>query len=215
LKERFLKEGLDAFEDHQMLELILYYGIPYRDTNKLAHNLIDRYGSISAVFEADYKEIADISGIGGSTAVLLKLIPEVTKRYTNDKWKEKPQLESSKKAGEFSKSLYIGKNYEIFYLICLDAQNRVNMAVPVLEGTINEAPVYPRLIVESALRHKANNVILSHNHPGGSIKASKADIEVTLKLKSVLNSISINVIDHIIVADQDYLSMAETGVLQF
>jgi DNA repair protein RadC len=215
LKQRFLKDGLTSFEGHQMLELLLYYGIPYKDTNKIAHSLINRFGSISGVFEAEYKDIIGINGIGDNTALLLKLIPEVTKMYAHDKWKDKPQLASTKKAGEYTKSLYIGKDYEVFYLICLDAQNRVNMAVPMFEGTINEAPVYPRLIVESALRHKANNVILSHNHPGGSVKASRADIEVTLKLKNVLNGISIKVIDHIIVAGQDYLSMAETGIVQF
>ena len=215
LRERFLKEGLNGFDDHQILELLLCYGVPYRDTNNTAHSLIDKYGSLSAVFEADYEEVMRMKGIGCNSAALLKLIPELSKRYMADKWRGKPQLGSSTKAGEYAVTLFIGLNYEVFYLICLDSQNRVNMAAPVFKGTINEAPVYPRVIVENALRYKACGVILSHNHPGGGTNASKADIEVTEKLKTVLNSISINVVDHIIVAGKEYLSMAENGVVRF
>ena len=215
LKERFLNESLDAFNSHQILELLLYYGVPYRDTNGVAHNLISKYGSLSAVFEANYEELMQMKDIGSNSAVLLKLIPELSKKYLADKWRDRPQLGSTTLAGEYAVTLFVGVSYEVFYLICLDAQHRVNMAVPVFEGTINEAPVYPRLIVENALRYKASSVILSHNHPGGSVNASKADIEATMKLKLALSSISVNVVDHIIVAGNDYVSLAEKGLIQF
>jgi len=110
-------------------------------------------------------------------------------------------------------SLLAGRIYEVFYVICLDSQNKVNHAALVHEGTINEAAVYPRLIVEAALRHKAVSVILAHNHPGGGMQPSKADIEVTLKIKEALKAISIGTVDHVIAAGDKYYSFAENNLL--
>lgn len=213
LKNRFLTEGLDSFEQHQILELLLFYVIPRRDTNPLAHQLIEKYGSLAAVLEADPKDLASITGIGNNTAVLLSIIPSLSRIYFKDKWGDKPVLNSSSKAGEYAVSLFAGRNYEVFYVICLDAQNRVNYAALVHEGTINVAPVYPRLIVETALRHQANSVILAHNHPGGSLKPSSADIEVTKRISTALGAIAIAVVDHIVVAGNGYVSFMEKGIL--
>lgn len=213
LKNRFLKEGLDSFEQHQVLEMLLFYSIPRKDTNELAHMLINRYGSLAGVLEADPRDIASISGLGLNSAVLLSLIPSLARLYFKDKWGTKPVLNSSSKAGEYAVSLLTGRQYEVFYVICLDSQNRVNYPALVHEGTINEAPVYPRLIVETALRHQAGSVILAHNHPGGSLQPSGADIEVTGKIATALNAISISVIDHIVVAGDRYVSFAEKGLI--
>ena len=214
LKMRFLKEGLDSFEPHQVLELLLFYSIPRKDTNELAHKLLERYGSLSGVFDADIKDIVKVPGIGENTAFLLNLIPHLARRYHNDKWGPKPELNSSTKAGNYAISLFAGRNYEAFFIICLDAQNRVNYSELVHEGTINEAPVYPRLLVEAAIRHKANSVILAHNHPGGTLTPSRADIEATKTICTALESISIKVIDHIIVCGDKYYSFAENGRLE-
>jgi len=214
LKMRFIEDGLDSFEPHQILELLLFYSIPRKDTNELAHSLLKKFGSLSGVFEADPKEIANTDGIGENTAVLLSLIPQLSRRYNGDKWREKPELNSSTKAGNYAVSLFDGRTYEAFYIICLDAQNRVNHSALVHEGTINEAPVYPRLLVEAALRHKANSVILAHNHPGGTLKPSRADIEATRTICTALESISIKVVDHIIVCGNQYYSFAENGKLE-
>ena len=213
LKMRFLKDGLDSFEPHQVLELLLFYSIPRKDTNELAHELLKKYGSLSGVFEADPKDLAQISGIGENTAYLLSLIPQLARRYSNDKWGDKPELNSSTKAGNFAVSLFGGRTYEVFYIICLDSQNRVNYSELVHEGTINEAPVYPRVLVEAAIRHKANSVILAHNHPGGTLNPSRADIEATRTICTALESISIKVVDHIIVCGEKYYSFAENGKL--
>ncbi|MDR1061232.1 MAG: DNA repair protein RadC, partial [Clostridiales bacterium] len=183
------------------------------DTNGLAHSLIEAFGSLSGVFEADCSDLRGAGRLGENAALLLKLIPQLTKRYMRDRWKDRPCIDNTAKAGDYARALYIGKNHEVFYLICLDSQNRVNRAVPVCSGTINEALVYPRLIIENALRHNANSVILSHNHPGGGMNASKADIDITKKLKASLEAISIKVVDHIIVAGDKYISFAEKGLL--
>jgi len=213
VKDRFISEGLDAFEDHQVLELLLFYCIPRRDTNELAHRMIDEFGSLAGLFEAEPKDIQKRCGVSENTAILVSLIPPVARRYFTAKWGEKPKLTSSSKAGEYAISLFAGRTYEAFQVICLDSQNRVNYAALVQEGTLTEAPVYPRLVVEAVLRHKANSVILAHNHPGGSMQPSRADIEVTGRISKALEAISVKVVDHIIVAGDKYFSFKENGLL--
>lgn len=213
VRARFLAEGLDAFEDHQVLELLLFFSIPLRDTNKLAHQLIGDFGSLANVLEADPRELCRRHGVKENTAVLLALVPQLARRYFKGKWGGKPELNSSSKAGEYVVSLFVGRCYEAFYVVCLDAQNRVNYAALLQEGTINEAAVYPRLVVEAALRHQANCVILTHNHPGGTLRPSDADIQVTKKIAAALNTIAVHVADHIIVAGEGYYSFAEHGLI--
>ena len=213
VKTRYLTEGLDAFEDHQVLEMLLFYCISIKDTNELAHKMIQEFGTLAGLFEADPKDICKMCGVSENTAILTTLIPSLARRYFKAKWGEKPILNSSSKAGEYAVSIFTGRTYEAFFVICLNAQNRVNYAALVHEGTINEAPVYPRLIVETALRHQANSLILAHNHPGGTLQPSKADIEVTKRIITALEAISISVMDHIIVAGDKYMSFAEKGLL--
>ena len=213
MKSRYLSEGLDAFEDHQVLELLLFYCIPMKDTNELAHKMICEFGSLAGLFEADPKDICKRCEVSENTAILVSLIPSLARRYFKGKWGDKPVLNSSTKAGEYAMSLFAGRIYENFFVICLDSQNRVNYSALVHEGTINEAAVYPRLIVETALRHQANSIILAHNHPGGSLEPSSADIDVTKKIVNAIEAISIKVMDHIIVAGEKYYSFAEKGLI--
>ena len=213
VKARYLSEGLDAFEDHQVLEMLLFFCIPMKDTNELAHKMLQEFGSLPGLFEADPKDICKRCGVSENTSILLSIIPSLARRYFKGKWGDKPVLNSTSKAGEYAVSLFTGRTYEAFFVICLDAQNRVNYAALAHEGTINEAPVYPRLIVEAALRHQANSVILAHNHPGGSMQPSNADIEVTKKIVTAIEAISIKVMDHIIVAGDNYYSFAEKGLM--
>jgi len=213
VKDRYLSEGLDSFSDHQVLELLLFYCIPMKDTNELAHKMINEFGSLAGLFEAHPHDISRRCGVSANTAIMVSLIPALSRRYFRSRWGDKPALNSSSKAGNYVISLFAGRTYEAFCLICLDAQNRVIHADLVHEGTINEAPVYPRMIVEAALRHQANSVILAHNHPGGGLQPSKSDIDVTAKIKAALDQISIAVNDHIIVAGDKYFSFAEKGLL--
>ncbi len=213
VKSRYLSEGLDAFEDHQILEMLLFFCIPMKDTNEIAHKMMIEFGSLAGLFEADPKDICKRCGVSENTAILVSLIPSLSRRYFRGKWGDKPVLDSSTKAGEYLISLFTGRTYENFFVICLDSQNRVNYAALVHEGTINEAPVYPRLIVETALRHQANSIILAHNHPGGNLQPSSADIEVTRKIVTAIEAISIKVMDHIIVAGEKYYSFAEKDLI--
>lgn len=213
VKTRYMSEGLDAFEDHQVLEMLLFFCIPMKDTNELAHKMILEFGSLAGLFEADAKDVCKRCGVSENTAILVSLIPSLSRRYIKGKWGDKPVLNSSSKAGEYAVSLFTGRTYEVFYVICLDSQNRVNYAALVHEGTLNEVSVYPRLVVEMVLRHQANSVILAHNHPGGSLNPSNDDIELTKKIKAALEPISVKVVDHIIVAGDKYMSFKERSLI--
>jgi len=191
----------------------LFFSIPRKDTNVIAHQLLKKFGSLTGVFDADPKDLAKTSGIGENSSILLSLIPSLTRRYALDRWGKRPVLDGTAKAGEYVLSLFAGRTYEAFYIICLDSQLGVIFPALLNEGTINQAPVYPRVIVETALRHKAHSVILAHNHPGGSTKPSQQDIEVTKRVKRALESIEISVLDHIIAAGTQYVSLAEKGLV--
>ena len=197
LKDKYLKNGLDNFEDHEILELLLFYAIPRRDTNEIAHLLLDTFGSLSGVFNASVEELKKVSGIADNSALLLNIVPSLSRMYLKDRWKKKIAVSSTDVAGEYCKSLFVGMEYESFYVINITAKNEVIAADEVHKGTINEVSIYPRLIVEDVLKNKGHSVILSHNHPGGSMKPSKADIAATVKIKSALDAIGVQVKDHI------------------
>ncbi len=213
LKQRFVQEGLSSFEQHQVLELLLFYSIPRKDTNEIAHKLIDEFGSISNVFDAPTSDLTTIEGISENSATLLSLISQLSQYYLNKKHGDKVVLDSSIKACDYVKNLFLTKKYEVFFIICLDNQNRVNIAKPLFEGTTNETAVYPRIVIEKALRYTASNVIIAHNHPGGSLNPSSADMQTTQTIKNALNCIQVKLVDHIIVADEKTVSFAEKGWL--
>jgi DNA repair protein RadC len=214
LRARFLEDGLDGFEDHQVLELLLFYAVPRTDTNPIAHRLMQRFGTLSAVLEADPKDIASVEGMGDKVAAFLSLIPQVTRRYFHDRVnRDKPPLTSSEAVTEYLVPLMAGRPEEVFYVLCLDSRCRVLYPALIGEGTVKEAHVHPRHVVEEALRHRAASVILAHNHPGGTAKPSNADHQLTALLVQALGAIGIPVLDHIIVAGEQAYSFVREGVL--
>jgi DNA repair protein RadC len=208
LISRFLNEGLQGFDDHQVLELLLFFAIPRKDTNETAHQLIQSFGSISNIFEAEVEELEKINGIGRNAAVLIKLVLETSRRYRMDVFKAKHLIKTMDDAGNYATELFLGEKVEKVYLICLDISSKVINTVCVSEGTIDETPFYPRKIVAAALKHNAAKVILTHNHPGGNPKPSMKDIQATAKVLDLLSKIDIDLMDHIIVGKESFLSMA-------
>lgn len=205
-KDRYLKEGLESFGDHEVLELLLYYCIPRKDTNEVAYRLLERFGSLNAVFDADPADLQVVEGIGEHSAVLISMIPRIARRCELAAIGDRPQLDSTAKAGAYAMALLKGVPVERFYLICLDSQCRVTHAVLLQEGTINQAAVYPRMVAETALRHRANSLIIAHNHPGGALKPSNSDIRVTRAVMDAVKPLGIDVLDHIIVSNIGYFS---------
>ena len=204
LRERYIKEGIDNFEAHQILELMLFYAIPRKDTNELAHRLLNRFGSLTAVFEAPVKELMQVEGIGNGAAIFLNMISQIKRKYDLDKLNEKVYLNSTSDAGEYAVKLFCGRLYECFYVINLNSQNKVINAQKICEGTINEVVVYPASVVKSALQNNATKVIIAHNHPGGKLSPSLDDLNVTRVLKDALAVVDIKLAEHIIVADDKY-----------
>ena len=213
LRERFLQEGFDGWQQHQILELLLCYALPRKDVNDLAHTLIRRFGSLAGVFEAFAQELMQVDGISENTAVLLTMIPALSKKYSQSRWGNKPKLNSAQISAEFASTFFIGKVYEAFFVFCLDSQCNLIHAVKISEGTLDESPVYIRNVVEIALRHKAHSVIIAHNHPGGSVKPSLSDIRSTKLLYDALKLVGISLHDHIIVSGDNTYNFSRNGLL--
>lgn len=214
LRARLLAEGLEAFDDHQVLELILFYAVPRVDTNPIAHRLMDRYGSLAAVLEADPRDLQSVDGVGAQAAVFLALLPQLTRRYLADRSRhDRPSLRSTEAAAAYLMPLMAGRAEEVFFVLCLDSQLRVLFPALVSEGTVKDALVHPRHVVEAAIRHRAAAVVLAHNHPGGTAKPSNHDHRLTRQLVDALGAIGIPVHDHVIVAGELTYSFAREGVL--
>ncbi len=213
MKELCLAEGLDSFPPHQVLELLLFYAVPYRDTNELAHRLLARFGSFAGVLNADYQDLLEVPGVGANTASLLTLMPEFFRRYQTDPGQGPIRLSDRERLLDYIKGLFIGYGHECFYLICLDTQNRVNQAALINEGTLDQVTIYPRIVVEAALRHKAKSVVLAHNHPGGAMRPTASDVQLTQHIAAVLTEIGITVLDHLIINGANYFSFHEKGLL--
>ena len=212
LIQRFLEEDLDNFEPHNVLELLLFYAIPRKDTNELAHVLMDTFGSLKGVFDAPYEELIKVTGIGPNTAALLKLVPSLTRTYYSSDARS-VILDTSEKSGEYFLPYYIGQTEEVVRLACLDAGGKVISNQILHRGSANAAEVNIRKIVNIALRDSAMGVIMAHNHPGGLPLPSEEDVATTKSIREALMPMGILLMDHIIVAGQDYVSMARSGII--
>ena len=212
LIQRFLEEDLDNFEPHNVLELLLFYAIPRKDTNELAHVLMDTFGSLKGVFDAPYEELIKVAGIGPNTAALLKFVPSLTRTYYSSDARS-ISLDTSEKSGEYFLPYYIGQTEEVVRLACLDAGGKVISNQILHRGSANAAEVNIRKIVNIALRNNAMGVILAHNHPGGLPLPSEEDVATTKSIREALMPMGILLMDHIIVAGQDYVSMARSGII--
>lgn len=215
LKKKFLNDE-KSLAEHELLELLLFYAIPRKDTNEKAIKMIRTFGTFSGLFDADPKQIATDCNVSLNVALLISLVSKISKENENkkkEKDKDKKKLNTPQHAGAHAIELLRDAKYEQFYLICLNSQKWVNHSALVQEGTINEVAVYTRIIVELALRHKAHSVILSHNHPGGSLTPSNEDINITRAIEAALETINIAVNDHIIVAGNQYVSLKEQNYI--
>jgi DNA repair protein RadC len=211
MKERFLKEGLDHFSDYQVLELLLFYAVPRKDTNPLAHALMDHFGTLSQVLEAPVEELEKVGGIGPNAAVLLKLVTEMGRYYLVNRSNRFTTLETITECGEYLKPFFFGRRNETVFLLCLDAKCKVLACREVGEGSVNSANVPIRRIVEMALGANATSVVLAHNHPSGLAVPSNEDVITTHRVAAALSTVDIRLVDHIIVADDDFVSLVHTG----
>ncbi len=213
LRERFLRDGMDSLEDHTVLELLLCYAIPRKDVNDLAHRLLQRFGSLSAVLDADQAALEQVPGLGANAAALLRIIPAMSRRYLIDRAGKgkKPSLRDTAQAGEFFLPYFYGAREEKVYAAFLDDNCRLLECREMFGGGIGYAPMNVRKLVEAALRLRASNVILAHNHPDGYAMPSREDRESTEIVSRALEAVQLHLLDHIIIAEDEYVSMEECG----
>ena len=212
LKKRFLEEGLDRFTDIQVLELLLFYCIPRKDTNPIAHALLDHFGSLSQVLEAPVEELQKVEGVGENAATFLHLTTEVSRFYLVDRSTRVSILPTVDDCARYLMPFFFGRRNETVFLLCLDAKCKVLCCREVGEGSINSAGISVRRIVETALGVGATTVVLAHNHPSGVAVPSGDDIQTTRRLAAALSAVEISLADHIIVADDDCVSMVQSGI---
>ena len=213
MRRRFQETGLEGFADHEALELLLYYAIPRRDTNELAHRLLTRYGSLSALLQAPIEDLRRVEGVGESAAVLLKLVPAFVYKAQRSAGQE-TVLNSTEKAGRYLLTCFAGERNEVIYQLCLDRKGKLLARKRLSEGGSAAAELNIRRLVENALLSSASAVILSHNHPSGIALPSREDYATTQQAQDALRTIGVELLDHIIVAEDDYVSLADSGILQ-
>jgi DNA repair protein RadC len=211
-KQRFLQHGLDSFADHEVLELLLFYAIPRRDTNETAHRLLEHFGTLKGVLTASVEELQKVEGVGESTAAFLHLLQAVGYRALRTAGDD-TILNSVDSAGAYFQKLLRGERREVLYQVCLDAKGKVLSHKRLSSGTVSMAPVNVREVVENALYTDASGVLLAHNHPSGIALPSEDDRQITLQIRQALGTMGIELVDHIIVADNDFVSMAASGML--
>lgn len=207
LRETFRNAGVDGMPDHNILEFLLFYSIPRKDTNELAHKLIAEFGSLSRVFDATYEQLLEIDGMGESSALLISQIPGICRRYIEGKSTGKVNLSDPKDAQNYLKDKFYGCKTEMFYLLCLDSYGNLINCCKVAQGTPGTVLVDKRTVMQTACRNDADKVILAHNHPNGIAVPSREDLELTNDFSSMLSTVGIRVVDHIIVADNDTISL--------
>lgn len=214
LKERYQKEGLFNFDPHEILELLLSYAIPRRDTNKLAHILLERFGSLSNVFKASKYELMLVDGIGLESATLIRLCMDMTRYIEIDNGnKNEENLDTTKKQKEYCRKLFVGVNHELLLMLALNSTGKLLSTITVSQGTLNRSRVDIRKIVANAISTGCTGVVLTHNHPGGNAMPSNNDIVATNLVKRGLNAVDIKLIDHIIVAEKETYEMSKTDFL--
>lgn len=201
LKNRFLSNGLESFEDHNILEMLLFYSIPRKDTNDIAHELINHFGSLKAVFDADFEELITVKGISENSATLIKMIPAISRAYLANKSNTKPVLDDVNKIKEFLFHTYYGETKEVVYILLLNNKFELISLEKVHEGSVNSARIELRKLVDVIIKKNAASVILAHNHPDGIPSPSYEDIQTTADLIATLNLIDIQLIEHFVVTE--------------
>ena len=213
IKDKYQKSGIDGWLDYEVLELVLSYAIPRKDTKPIAKELIARFKTINGVLDADSKELQSVSGISEHTTLFLKLLKDIAVLYLKNDLHNKDLLSSPELVFDYLKASLKGCVDEEIKALFLNGRNELIGVEGLHTGTVNRSAIYPRKIVERALYHHAVGVIIAHNHPAGTLTPSKEDCAVTKSIKDALKTVDINLLDHIIIGGNDYFSFNKKGLL--
>ena len=220
MREKVEKNGLDSLHDHEVLEVLLYLTNPRKDVNPLAHELIERFHSLAGVLEAPAKELKEVQGVGEQTAYVLRLMPQIARRYMKSRAETKDgdiidsSVKVTEKARKLIESEFFGSREEAVYAFAVNSRLKLVGTVKLSEGTAAKAGVPLPKLVEFALSHDATGVILAHNHPSGRLRPSRTDIETTEQVREILQKVDVKLLDHVIVGNDDSFSFADAGLLE-
>ena len=212
-RQQFYDHGGDSFADHELLELLLFYAIGRKDVNALAHTLLEEYGSLEAVFAAPIESLESVDGIGSQTAVLIKLVPQLMHRAHLSSLKNEVPLDTVERIGDFFLDLFTCEGNEVMYQLCLDAKGRKLTCRKLAEGDPASVSLNLRAIVQNALKCNAVMVAIAHNHPSGVAFPSQGDKIATAQICDALEAVNVKLVDHIVVAGNDYISFRHNGLI--
>lgn len=198
MMERFLREGTDGFAEHEIMEIYLFNVLPRTDTNKLAHRLIDHFGSFAAVCDAPMASLMQVEGVGERTAAYLKMLPNVVRTYCISQVKNLRVVNSTEKAGALLMPYFIGRTNEELLMLSLDSAGKVLGITTISKGSLDHASIDIRKMLETVMMYRATKVILAHNHPRSVALPSQEDIACTRRIARVLELINVSVLDHLI-----------------
>ena len=213
MKKKLMQSGFDHMEPHEVLEILLYYAIPQRNTNHIAKNLIDRFGSISAVFDASV-DMLKSAGLTEHQALYLTMFPDIARIYLVDKYENQDKIIDYDNITGFIRDRFIGlEEQENVLLILIDKKGKLVYSGIISQGDFNSASISIREIVTLAINYAATSAFIAHSHPSGLALPSKEDVLVTRDLKKALKLVGIHLLDHFIVADHECVSLAESGLI--
>lgn len=199
MKNAFAEHGLESFDDVHALEFLLFYVRARCNTNEIAHELLDRFGSLDAVFEASVEELSNVDGVGRETAIFLRLIPEVSRRYMMSR-RKMTTINDTRDACEYFRPLFMFARTERVFVLLLDNMLRVLSCRELGRGSLDFVNMNVRSVVEMVVNYRASRVILAHNHPSGGITPSPDDYVSTEMLEKALGGFGVQLLDHIIVS---------------
>jgi len=214
LREKFLKGGIEVFLDYEIIELLLTLGTPRQDCKTQAKEALKRFKTLRGVLEAEFNELQEINGIGPHNVFGIKFVQEVSRRFLKDKMISQPVCHSSKDVFDYLYHALRDSKKEKFKVLFLNAKNRILEERTLFEGTVDSSVVYPREIMEKALKHGASSLIFVHNHPSGDPMPSESDKDITKELIFAAHIMQIKVLDHIIIGNNCYFSFADKGLIE-
>ncbi|MDR6538954.1 DNA repair protein RadC [Variovorax soli] len=213
-REKLMAQGPGALADAELLALLLRTGLPGKNVLQLAHELLEGFGGLNGLLHAGLEDLKRIKGLGGSAKRSnLAAVLELARRAVAQRLRERALFESPEAVKHYVQLQLASRPHEVFAALFLDAQHRLIALEELFRGTLTQTSVYPREVVSRALHHHAAAVILAHNHPSGCVEPSRADESLTQTLRAALALIDVRVLDHVIVAPGQSLSMAERGLI--
>jgi DNA repair protein RadC len=212
LKEEFVAQDFhESIPPHRILEMLLFYGIPRKDTNPIAHELLNKFGSLRGVIEAPYEDLFEVKGMTQNAAALIKIVMPIARRYETDgKENLNRRFNSIDEIGEFLTKKHMGYGIETFAVTCFKPKGELIACEIISKGDMTSVPLTMKSIVQTVLKHKTTSVVISHNHINKDARPSIADLRMTKSIKDTLASIGVNLLDHIIVSENDFISLAQS-----